>query len=442
MSMEPINPPALGDPRGWTNGMLAADGARGEYHPTLCLDGLGNVILAWSDGRGAFGTYEDVYAQKITLAGTTLWMADGVPVVVASGEQRYPDIVADGSGGAIISWWHLGSTVRAQRVDANGVTQWPATNGVSLSTATVNYPDIDMVSDGSGGAIVVYESVPGGLQDIYACRVTSAGALAWNGAEIALCSAAGEQGQPAVLADGAGGAYVAWRDARGGDYAIYAQRVDANGNAQWTADGIAISTEDTYLPAPSLAPDGSGGFVVAWEDTRSGHAIYAQRVDGSGAMQWATNGVPVSTAPNGFPRSLGLVAAGGGATIVGFDQTIGANPDVYAKRLLADGTLGAVTDAPQRGAPAMRLAQNAPNPFNPRTVLAFELDAPAWASLDVYDAAGRRVARVVAGHFEAGRHEFVWDGLDAAGRAVGSGVYRSVLRSEGARQSRALTLVR
>ncbi|RME19069.1 MAG: T9SS C-terminal target domain-containing protein [Candidatus Zixiibacteriota bacterium] len=69
------------------------------------------------------------------------------------------------------------------------------------------------------------------------------------------------------------------------------------------------------------------------------------------------------------------------------------------------------------------LHQNYPNPFNPATTLAFDLPAPSDVRLAVYDLQGRLVKTVAAGRYEAGRHSAVWDGSDAAGVPVSSGVY-------------------
>jgi len=64
-----------------------------------------------------------------------------------------------------------------------------------------------------------------------------------------------------------------------------------------------------------------------------------------------------------------------------------------------------------------------PNPFNPATVLSFDLTAAGRTRLVIYDVAGRRVTILVDGHRAAGRHEVTWDGRDARGRELASGVY-------------------
>ena len=71
-----------------------------------------------------------------------------------------------------------------------------------------------------------------------------------------------------------------------------------------------------------------------------------------------------------------------------------------------------------------RLGDSYPNPFNPTVVLPLELATDAaGVSLRVYDVLGRRVRQVWQGPLGAGRHRFVWDGRDAAGKDVAAGVY-------------------
>lgn len=69
------------------------------------------------------------------------------------------------------------------------------------------------------------------------------------------------------------------------------------------------------------------------------------------------------------------------------------------------------------------LGQNYPNPFNPSTTIPVSLPRDADASLRIYDILGREVLTLYAGPLEAGRHFFVWSGMDGAGRPVSSGLY-------------------
>ncbi len=80
-------------------------------------------------------------------------------------------------------------------------------------------------------------------------------------------------------------------------------------------------------------------------------------------------------------------------------------------------------------AAALALRQNHPNPFNPTTTIEYYVPARCAVSLEVYDTAGRRIARLVNDVQEAGWHSAEWSGRDDAGRTVASGVYFSSVRA-------------
>jgi len=69
------------------------------------------------------------------------------------------------------------------------------------------------------------------------------------------------------------------------------------------------------------------------------------------------------------------------------------------------------------------LLQNAPNPFNPSTVIHYELAEDGMVRLSVYDLRGRRVRELVSQRQDAGRYQVLWDGRDGHGAGVGAGVY-------------------
>ena len=121
------------------------------------------------------------------------------------------------------------------------------------------------------------------------------------------------------------------------------------------------------------------------------------------------------TAYNTIPYQVELVvAAAPGGTEPGSD-----GPD--------DGEDGGEGDADAQADPTLptvvTLFGNYPNPFNPRTTIAYALPAATTVVLDIYDARGQLLRRLVHGHQAAGRHEVSWDGCDARGGAVPTGVY-------------------
>jgi hypothetical protein len=79
--------------------------------------------------------------------------------------------------------------------------------------------------------------------------------------------------------------------------------------------------------------------------------------------------------------------------------------------------------------PAISLGANYPNPFNPVTTIPFSLDRGGFVELSVYDAAGRMVRTLERGHFPAGHHEALWDGISDLGTSAATGVYFVRMRS-------------
>ncbi|MBK7047830.1 MAG: T9SS type A sorting domain-containing protein [bacterium] len=84
-----------------------------------------------------------------------------------------------------------------------------------------------------------------------------------------------------------------------------------------------------------------------------------------------------------------------------------------------------------------------PNPFNPMTLIAYELPSTSRVRLVVYDLTGRRVRALRSGETEtAGRHEVVWQGRDDSGHLVATGVYVYRLEAGGTVLARRMTLVK
>ena len=88
------------------------------------------------------------------------------------------------------------------------------------------------------------------------------------------------------------------------------------------------------------------------------------------------------------------------------------------------------------------LAQNMPNPFNPKTTIAFNLTAPGDVTLEIYDVAGRRVVTLLDRHMAAGTHVAQWDGRTSDGKRAASGVYFYKLAAGDEMTSRKMVLLK
>ncbi len=83
-----------------------------------------------------------------------------------------------------------------------------------------------------------------------------------------------------------------------------------------------------------------------------------------------------------------------------------------------------------------------PNPFNPRTEIFYFVPATTTVELAVYDVSGRRVATLVRGTRPAGEASVTWNGKDAMGRSVASGVYLAKMVAGGETITQRMTLLK
>ena len=110
---------------------------------------------------------------------------------------------------------------------------------------------------------------------------------------------------------------------------------------------------------------------------------------------------------------------------------------------LAGEVAAVVADAADGLIPAVySLAPNYPNPFNPATTIRFGLPEAAAARLVVYDLLGREVARLLERSLAAGYHSIVWNGKNAAGAELPSGLYIARLTTPGFTQSIKMVLLK
>ena len=330
-----------------------------QTNVAVCTDGARGAIIAWEDYR--YSSFDsDIYAVRLDSTGVVRakWAANGTPVCNAPFFQGSPAIVSDGSGGAIIAWEDLRSDTLYQiftlrlLTDGTVAPGWAA-NGVALAAANGNQFQPGLATDGAGGSYAVWSDdrdpahVSSGL---FAQRITGAGSSAagWPAGGTQVCGGAGSPMAAVIVADDAGGAYAAWQDLRGADFDLFAQRLRPAGSVAWTADGIPVCALAGDQTAPSLVASGQGGAVIAWNDTRNGAGtarIFAQRVDSLGTMGWSSGGVNLITAAGRLGDPFLASDGAGGALLLSQAYSADNTTDIYAQRILATGALpwGAAT---------------------------------------------------------------------------------------------------
>jgi hypothetical protein len=184
--------------------------------------------------------------------------------------------------------------------------------------------------------------------------------------------------------------------------------------------------------AYTLAVDGNGNLYAGGEFTTAGgvSARHVARWDGTwSALGSGLNNTVLDLAVYGENLYVGGTFVTAGAKDSGF---IG----IWHRPLLSP------VPSEENPSPRAVLRHAAPNPFNPRTTLAFELPAPAWVRMAIYDVRGRLVRVLVDESLTSGSHVATWDGRDRRGGDVASGTYFARIDAGAVHEAVAITLAR
>jgi hypothetical protein len=328
--------------------------------PAIVADGMSGAIFTWTDSRDL---KYDVYAQRIGSNGELKWQENGMPISTAcwtvggvcGNDKHYPQIISDGNGGAIITWYEIRDgyhlSVWAQRVNADGAVLWE-TDGIPIVVGEFHADFPKIVSNDNGGAIIVWQDgrdvSNDGTYRIYAQYIDANGVAQWaaNGVSISPGIALrGLQGH-SVIPDGFGGAVISWVDGRkndSNDADIYVQKINSNGHIQWLGNGVPVCTRERHQYSPKMSTDKAGGAIIVWEDQGasppgSGQQwLYAQRISGSGNIQWALDGMPIYTDHSHNPR---VISDNGGGAIIVWDYMDISDPFIHIPNLLAQHVTG------------------------------------------------------------------------------------------------------
>jgi hypothetical protein len=123
------------------------------------------------------------------------------------------------------------------------------------------------------------------------------------------------------------------------------------------------------------------------------------------------------------------------------DISQGTSPDVNQNGI-PDECETEPTDVPEVAGRSLRLHQNVPNPFNPQTLIRYDIpDGGSDVTLRVYDVGGRLVRSLVEGPQTEGAKSVTWNGRDDHGARVASGVYFYRLTAPGFEQTHKMVML-
>jgi len=217
-------------------------------------------------------------------------MSETLVNTTTAGHQTGPAAAGLSNGGYVVTWFSPNQDgsdygIFAQRYEADGNAVGSETR---VNTTTSHQHSATVASLPDGGYIVTWIGFAPDGPSIYAQRYDADGDAV--GGATRVTSTTEHSGEPAVAAHSDGGYVVTWTSIRPDGRGIYAQRYDADGDAVGSVTRVTSTTE--YYPGePAVAALSDGGYVVTWirppevffgELKYPPFSIYAQRVDADG----------------------------------------------------------------------------------------------------------------------------------------------------------------
>jgi hypothetical protein len=243
--------------------------------------------------------------------------------------------------------------------------------------------------------------------------------------------------QPRVTEDGSGGAWIAWiGGGTTGSAAVIVQHLF--GGATWAALGsrpVAVGEAEPLAKSkPRLVADGDGGAFLAWLSGRYAPRAVHLLPEGAVDPGWPIEGLHLEDPAIGSYQ-LEAVSDGSRGAIIAWERardTPSINDLVMLQKLSTWGTTSSTADT------SLVLTGCIPNPSKGIAEVALELRSTGPAILELFDAMGRRVATRDVGVLGPGSHVVR---LSADRGALAPGVYLLCLRSKSALVSKRAIVV-
>lgn len=420
-----------------------------QFDPAIGTDFFGDFVIVWWDWNCG------ICGQRYSISGTPLgarFAANGYNAQTAGAD---PAIAVDLLGNFVITWqeenYYFDRHIYAQLFDSSGT---PSDSTFKVDYSVVSYASSPSIAlDGSGNFVITWaDKRADGTYHIYAQRFNSTGTPLGSNFKVSNHSVTAFQGAPVAAANWSGDFIITWEDDRNGHSDIHAQRFDSSGTRIGSDFKVNDSTGSAYPYAysPAIAVDvqGSGNFVITWQDGRNGNPdIYAQRYDSS-ASRVGNNYMVNDPQFASFEQATPSVVVNGSKVFFAWMDTHRGNRDIYAK--VVDWIWTKVGEDENATIPnSFELSQNYPNPFNLATTIHFQVGgsqsmvhSPIHTTLKIYNILGQLVKALVDEEKSAGIYEVIWDGKDVSGKEVSSGIYFYQLKTSDYTHTRKMVLLK
>lgn len=452
-----------------------------KFNAAVDVDEKGNFIVVWDDRRRSIGTtsYINVYAQKFNTNGIPI--GENFIVNENLDSAGFPSITVTANGNFAIVWRELNGVIPNLYFRLFGSNCIPFTPPIIINdTLTGDFSPVK-IGVGSDGIFVVTWKDRIGLSTTYSIkyqRFDSFGNKLGQNFWVNNYTNTTKD-SPAITVRREGSFIITWHEYRIQNHNpyVFMQMFDPEGNPIDSNRQVSEFTEPIdYHDIPNISSDSAGNFIITWSDSRGGIFPWNRKY----AQAYNKNGEKIG---NNF-RLLEILESAGNVTVklkdgrflfgTNYEQSFGTLRGVFQRydssytkiggtynlSTQSPGSRQAYTDAKvfedriinvwtdhrngnadiycniysfnnpdsvvninpisQTIPESFKLHQNFPNPFNPLTMIRFDIPDYGVVKLSVHDALGREVATLVNENLQAGAYQYQFA---TNNYYLGSGIY-------------------
>jgi len=263
-----------------------------QNNPDVAVDANCNTYVTWNDDSNG---NQEIYFEKFDMSPISVWGGTKkVNTAADPHDQTFPQIFFHSSSTySYITWLDNRSgniDMFVQKFDQNGIQQWTPEKQVNAVSApgdgtSTYFPRIAL--DEMDNIYFLWADNRDGDNDIFAQKMDSTGLQLWAGDTKINSSGSGtDQKSPSFIISSTSPAhiYAVWQDDRNGNFDIYAQKFNLDGQKIWVNDlRVNIGGSDSIQENPVIVEDFSHDLYIVWQDNRNGdNDIYMQKIDPDG----------------------------------------------------------------------------------------------------------------------------------------------------------------
>ncbi len=317
--------------QGWEiNGNLIVP----SFHSSLLdiiADGYGGAVLSWIDN------YYDLYMQRVDGSGNLLWGTNGT--ILCDDPHWYVTISTDNNGIYYFFWIDLRNypqrSIYMQKVDQDGNILWAEDELIHQNSSLGR---IKSVIGNDGYPIICWEKEANYHIELHAQKIDNNGNILWDSTGLPICI--NERcWNVNLIADNYEGCWITWKMGDVPNNEIYIQHVNSTGAILLEENGMLICSANNYLWLPKINNTIDDKIFISWGDNRGGSTgIYLQILNDDGQIQLAENGAEIFGGLSGEACNLKILQNGDNPFFIWRDYRYFNRSQIFIQSLNIDGS--------------------------------------------------------------------------------------------------------